>query len=331
MVFQVVVYCLVLCACKGNYKKGTCAAAGGCVAAGSGAGARAAQAGNVAVTRTQAMRVTKDAGAGSNADEAKDAAAASQDDSEQPDMPSKKAAGGASAANSIKASKSGQGGAGGATRLGQAGEEGAEDQSSDGAEGSADCEQSCGPCQACGEGNTTCAPVAGRDDADSCSDTRSCLSRGECLHISEAQADVGSTQESAELTQSYAQVLTFSEPATIQEIRLEVSCNEDDQTFPAVWLAAAPGGIPSDTILATANVLYQPPSDSNTFALLELSKTLEEPASGPIAIVVSQTEMTCSIRLNKQTPYPNGALFTKASALWTPAEGSMVFQVLSSQ
>lgn len=349
-VFPLVAYCLVFCACNGNYKKKACAADGGCAettmcdgntcddaGASNDASDTAAQAGSAARTQTQATRVAKDAGAASAA-ELEDAATAIPDDSGQPDMPSA-GAGGARAAGSAKSSKSGQAGAAGAAmmpekkeqagRAGAGDDESAGDQDGDGEE--AACEQTCGPCQACGEDNTTCAPIAGRDDADSCSDTLSCSSRGECLHISEAQADLGDTQEYAELTQSYAQVLSFGEPTTIQEIRLEVSCNENDQTFPAVWLAAAPGGIPSDTILATANVLYQPPSDTNTFALLELSKALEEPATGPIAIVVSQTEMSCIIRLNTQTPYPNGVLFNQTTGLWTPTEGSMVFQVLSSQ
>ncbi|HTU61752.1 MAG TPA: hypothetical protein VMF89_25020 [Polyangiales bacterium] len=192
-------------------------------------------------------------------------------------------------------------------------------------------EQMCGPCQACGESGT-CEPVTGRDDADSCSDIRSCSSRGECQHVSESHIDLGTMSEYAELTTSYAQVISFSEPASIVEIRLEVSCSEDDQTFPSAWIVEAPGGIPSNTMIAAANVIYQEPSESNTFALLELSKVIEQPATGPIAIVVNATEMSCSVRLNTEEPYPNGALFSRGAAdLWLPAEGSMVFQTLSSQ
>jgi len=150
--------------------------------------------------------------------------------------------------------------------------------------------------------------------------------------VSESQPDLGTMTDYAELTTSYAQVINFSEPASVVEIRLEVSCTENDQTFPAVWIVEAPSGIPSSTIIATANVLYQAPSDTNTFALLELSKVLEQPATGPIAIVVSETTMSCIVRLNNEAPYANGALFSQRAAdLWLPAEGSMVFQVLSSQ
>jgi hypothetical protein len=150
--------------------------------------------------------------------------------------------------------------------------------------------------------------------------------------VSESHADLGTMTDYAELSASYAQVITFSEPASIVEIRLEVSCNENDQTFPAVWLVAAPGGIPSSTTIATANVLYQAPSDTNTFALLELSKVLEQPETGPIAIVVSRSEMSCVVRLNKEQPYEGGALFSQGTTdLWLPAPGSMVFQVLSSR
>ena len=198
---------------------------------------------------------------------------------------------------------------------------------------SAECdEQSCGPCEACGESGS-CEPVTGRDDADSCSDSRSCSSKGTCLHVSESQADLGTMSEYAELTTGYAQVVTFREPATIVEIRLEVSCNENDQTFPAAWLVNAPGGIPTNTIIATANVLYQAPSDTNTFAVLELSRELPQPQTGPIAIVVSRTDMGCIIRLNTEEPYEGGSLFSQGTSadLWLPAEGSMVFQVLSSR
>lgn len=192
-------------------------------------------------------------------------------------------------------------------------------------------EQSCGPCEACSESGS-CEPVTGQDDADSCGDARSCSSKGMCLHVSESHTDLGTMTDYAELTTSYAQVINFSEPASIVEIRLEVSCNENDQTFPAVWLAEAPGGIPSSTIIATANVLSQSPSDTNTFALLELSKVVEQPETGPIAIVVSRSDMSCIVRLNREQPYENGALFSQGAAdLWLPAEGSMVFQVLSSQ
>lgn len=198
------------------------------------------------------------------------------------------------------------------------------------AEPAAECdEQSCGPCQACAESGS-CEPVTGRDDADSCADTLSCSSRGECLHVSESHTDLGTMTDYAELTTSYAQVINFSEPASIVEIRLEVSCNENDQAFPAVWIVAAPGGIPTSTTIATANVHYQAPSDTNTFALLELSKVLEQPATGPIAIVVGETTMGCIVRLNTEEPYSNGRLFSQGAAdLWLPAEGSMVFQVLS--
>lgn len=339
--------CALLCACNGNIKKKSdCAADGGCSTAATCIGkacadasaddtkGSAGRAGNAATMRTQAMRVARDAGAASQLD----AASAMQDEPSQPDKPSKgssqNAGGSTAAASGMKSSKSGQSGAGGAAmkapKTGQAGQGGAGGGKESEAE-PADCEQSCDPCQACGDDHKTCQPVTGRDDADSCNDTRSCSSRGECLHLSEAQADLGTKQDSAELSNSYAQVLTFSEPATIQEIRLEVSCKESDQSFPAVWLAAAPGGIPSDTIVATANVVYQAPTDNNAFALLELSKTLEEPAAGPLAIVVSKTDMSCNIRLNTEKPYPHGALFTQTATLWTPAEGSMVFQVLSSQ
>jgi hypothetical protein len=199
-------------------------------------------------------------------------------------------------------------------------------------EPSAECEeQMCGPCQACGESGT-CEPVTGRDDADSCSDVRSCSSRGECQHVSESHTDLGTMSEYAELTTSYAQVIAFSEPASVVEIRLEVSCNENDQTFPSVWIVEAPGGIPSSTTIAAANVVHQAPSESNTFALIELSKVIEQPATGPIAIVVSASEMSCIVRLNTEEPYGNGALFAQGTAgLWLPTEGSMVFQVLSSQ
>ena len=199
-------------------------------------------------------------------------------------------------------------------------------------EPSAECdEQMCGPCQACGESGT-CEPVTGRDDADSCSDIRSCSSRGECQHVSESHTDLGTMSEYAELTTSYAQVINFSEPASVVEVRLEVSCNENDQTFPSVWIVEAPSGIPSSTVIAAANVIYQEPSDSNAFALLELSKVIEQPATGPIAIVVNASEMSCIVRLNTEEPYGNGALFAQGTAgLWLPTEGSMVFQVLSSQ
>jgi hypothetical protein len=150
--------------------------------------------------------------------------------------------------------------------------------------------------------------------------------------VSEAQSVLGTMTDWVALTQSYAQVIDFTEPASIEEIRLEVSCSENDQTFPAVWLVAAPGGVPSATIIATANVLYQAPTDSNTFALLELSKVIEQPETGPIAIVASTTAMSCILRLNTESPYPGGALFTQSAAgLWLPAEGSMVFQALSSR
>lgn len=192
-------------------------------------------------------------------------------------------------------------------------------------------EQSCEPCHACGESGS-CEAIAGRDDADSCGGERSCSSRGECLHVSEAHSELGTMTDYAELTTGYAQVLNFSEPASVVEIRLEVSCNENDETFPAVWIAAAPGGIPSSTIIATANVIYQEPTDSNTFALLELSKVIEQPDTGPIAIVVSRTDMACIVRLNREEPYAEGALFSQGAAgLWLPSEGSMVFQVLSSR
>jgi len=174
--------------------------------------------------------------------------------------------------------------------------------------------------------------VTGRDDADSCSDIRSCSSRGECQHVSESHTDLGTMSEYAELTTSYAQVINFSEPASVVEVRLEVSCNENDQTFPSVWIVEAPSGIPSSTVIAAANVIYQEPSDSNAFALLELSKVIEQPATGPIAIVVNASEMSCIVRLNTEEPYGNGALFAQGTAgLWLPTEGSMVFQVLSSQ
>ena len=199
-------------------------------------------------------------------------------------------------------------------------------------EPTAECEeQMCGPCQACGESGG-CEPVTGRDDADSCSDIRSCSSRGECQHVSESHTDLGTMSEYAELTTSYAQVINFSEPASVVEMRLEVSCNENDQTFPSVWIVEAPGGIPGSTIVATANVVYQEPGEGNAFALLELSKVIEQPATGPIAIVVNATEMSCIVRLNTEEPYANGALFAQGAAdLWLPTEGSMVFQVLSSQ
>lgn len=199
-------------------------------------------------------------------------------------------------------------------------------------EPNAACEATCEACQACGADNKTCEPVTGADDADSCSDTRSCSSRGVCLNISQAQSELGSQLEYAELTTSYAQVISFSEPASIEEIRLEVSCTENDQSFPPAWIVAAPGGVPSGNIIATANVLAQSPTEKNTFAVLELSKVLEEPETGPIALVVGMTAMNCLVRVNSENTYPGGELFMQSTAgLWLPSEGSMVFQVLSSK
>jgi hypothetical protein len=153
-----------------------------------------------------------------------------------------------------------------------------------------------------------------------------------CLDISQAQPELGSMLEYAELTTSYAQVISFSEPASIEEIRLEVSCTENDQSFPPAWIVAAPGGIPSNNIIATANVLAQAPTEKNTFAVLELSKVLEEPETGPIALVVGMTDMNCLVRVNSAAAYPGGELFMQGAAgLWLPSEGAMVFQVLSSK
>jgi hypothetical protein len=252
-----------------------------------------------------------------------------------PDEPSQsdaasKPRGQAGAEAKTRKPQAGAGGAAATPRSPHAGEGGAGGQTADCAQETE--KQDCGPCQACADDNK-CEPVTGRDDADSCSETRSCSSRGVCLRVSEAQADLGTMLDWATLTTSYAQVVSFTEPASIEEIRLEVSCSEDDQTFPSVWLAATRGGLPTDTVLATANVLYQSPTATNNFALLELSKVLEEPEAGPIAIVVGMTAMNCMIRLNKEDPYTGGALFTKdtTTGLWTPSEGSMVFQVLSSK
>jgi hypothetical protein len=191
------------------------------------------------------------------------------------------------------------------------------------------CEAACGPCEVCGADGKTCVPVTSRDDSDSCVDDRTCSSKGACLYVSEAHADPASKLESAELTRSFAQVITFDKPAAILEIRLAVSCSDGAESFPAVWIVAAPGGRPSDTTIATANVLGQ---GADSFAVLELSKVLEEPAVGPIAIVAGMSDKSCSVRVNKESPYQNGGLFEQASAAaWAPAEGSMVFEVLSSQ
>jgi hypothetical protein len=198
---------------------------------------------------------------------------------------------------------------------------------------SADCETSCGECEVCGKNGETCEAVTGQDDADSCGDTRSCSSKGECLYVREAQTDLGSTLDWAELTQAYAQIVTFGEPTTIREIRLEVSCADSDQLFPPAWIAAASGGIPTNMIVATANVVYQAPTEANSFALLELSKVLDEPAGASIALVVGKTDMSCILRVNKQAPYAHGDLFEQdEQGEWTTTnKGSMVFQVLSSK
>jgi hypothetical protein len=114
---------------------------------------------------------------------------------------------------------------------------------------------------------------------------------------------------------------------------LEVRCTEDDHTFPAAWIVAAPSGVPSETIVATANVLYQPPTDTNSFALLELSKVLEQPATGPMAIVIDSTDTSCVVRLDSQDLDPNRSLFAQSdvASVWVPAAGSMIFQVLSTR
>jgi hypothetical protein len=287
-------------------------------------------------SRTQAARATKDAGMGMGMAMKPDAAQAAQPQSkeaaQQPKATPKAGAGGSSTrqppaggagaamtpmmmmAMPMEPAQAGQGG------QGQAGEP------------SADCEVTCEPCQACGADNKTCEPVTGADDADSCSDTRSCSSSGVCLNISQAQSDLGSMLEYAELTTSYAQVISFTEPASIEEIRLEVSCTENDTSFPPVWIVAAPGGVPSSNTIATANVLPQAATENNSFAVLELSKILEEPDVGPIAVVVGMSEMNCLVRVNSENPYPGGGLFMQSTAgLWLPSDGSMVFQVLSSK
>lgn len=196
----------------------------------------------------------------------------------------------------------------------------------------ATCEGSCGECEVCSTNGEMCEPVTGRDDADSCGDTRSCSSKGECLYVREAQTELGKTIEWAELTQAYAQIVTFAEPTTIQEIRLEVSCADSDELFPPAWIAAASGGIPTSTIVAAANIVYQSPAETNSFAMLELSKALDEPAGASIAIVVGKTDMSCVIRVNKQAMYAHGELFAQnEQGEWTANKGSMVFQVLSSK
>jgi len=199
------------------------------------------------------------------------------------------------------------------------------------AEQRAQCEAKCDTCAACDAEAKACQPVTGRDDADSCSDTRTCSSQGECLYISESQPQLGPSIDYVELTTSYAQVIDFADAARVEEIRLEVSCNENDQAFPPVWISLVEDGVPSETAHAFANVVYQPPTDDNAFALLELSKKLDEPALGPIAIVVGASDMSCIARVNRDRPYERGSLLMqRESGLWQPVEGSLVFQVLSS-
>lgn len=194
------------------------------------------------------------------------------------------------------------------------------------------CDATCETCAACSADKLSCEPVTGRDDADSCSAERSCSSAGVCLHISEAQPQLGPTVEYVELTTAYAQVIDFAEAASVEEIRLEVSCNENDESFPPVWISLVEDGVPSEAVYAFANVIYQPPTQDNAFALLELSKKFEEPQTGPIAIVVGRSDMSCIARINREQPYDRGGLFVqRESGLWLPAEGSMVFQVLSSR
>lgn len=349
--------CLALCACKAKPSKmAKCHEDGGCPdasicedgglcesseqpKAGSQAEASAAGSGGQRA-RTQAARATpKDAGMAMTADAAQ--AAEPRKASQQPKATPKQpgAAGGSS--GGAKKPQAGTGGAAepampttpttpmmmGMQEPPQAGQGGEASEPS-----TAACEATCEPCQACGADNKTCEPVTGADDADSCSDTRSCSSLGVCLNISQAQSELGSMLEYAELTTSYAQVISFSEPASIEEIRLEVSCTENDQSFPPVWIVAAPGGVPSNNIIATANVFAQAPTEKNTFALLELSKVLEEPETGPIALVAGMTDMNCLVRVNSENTYPGGELFMQGTTgLWLPSEGSMVFQVLSSK
>lgn len=283
--------------------------------------------------RAQAARAALDAGVQGDAAQAESKAAPPSEPAKA--KPTPRSPGQAGAGGGASKAKAGSAGAAGSATINmpQAGAGAASEPTTECDEACRRaCEQACGACQACGKDNKTCEPVLGADDADSCSDMRSCSSRGSCLDISEAQTEVGDMLEWAELTTSYAQVINFSAPARIEEIRLEVSCTENAQTFPPAWIVAAPGGVPSSNMIATANVLAQAPTEHNTFALLELSKVLEQPATGPIAIVVGMTDKSCLVRVNSAVAYPGGNLFMQGAAgLWVPSEGAMVFQVLSSK
>lgn len=194
------------------------------------------------------------------------------------------------------------------------------------------CDATCDACQACSAEKLSCQPVTGRDDEDSCKDSRSCSSAGACLHVSEAQTEFGDSIDWVDLTETYAQVIEFTEPAHVEEIRLEVACIESDQTFPQVWIAKVEDGVPSDTTLATATVHYQGPAQGHNYALLELSKGLDEPDAGPIAIVVGKSDNDCNVRVNRAQPYEGGNLLVqRQGGFWMPVEASMVFQVLSSK
>lgn len=52
--------------------------------------------------------------------------------------------------------------------------------------------------------------------------------------------------------------------------------------------------------------------------------------AGSIALVVGATESRCNVRINKASRYGAGRLLRqRESGLWSPVEGSMVFQVLA--
>jgi hypothetical protein len=196
------------------------------------------------------------------------------------------------------------------------------------------CDAKCGSCEACSPDKLSCEPVRGQDDADSCAGARSCSRKAACLTISAAQPDLGDSVDWVDITAKYAQVIELTEPAHVEEIRLEVSCVESTQTFPPVWISRMENGQPSATPLSFAIVSYQEPAQGHNYAVLELSKTFDEPETGPFAIVVGESDNDCNVRINKAHPYEHGSLLKQlASGLWAPAEvaGSMVFEVLSSR
>lgn len=195
---------------------------------------------------------------------------------------------------------------------------------------SSTCATPCGLCSECQSQSGVCTALIGRDDPNGCQIEHTCSASGHCLAIDQAMNSFNARNRlmPIEPSSKYAQLITFGEPGTLEELRALFYC-ETTNTLPLLSIHEVGD---DDTVLENwvsavgVVVLNEDPTGSDQLQAISLAIPLAVKPGDRVALVVTARSPTdfCWLAVNPTHTYDGGALYLDG----VRQAGAMVFQAL---